>query len=126
MRSSAEVPRDAVVRTILELERACLDTEAALVERRWDGVDAALAHQHELTASLAELFAAAPETAPERDGQIAQRLRGILAYRDDQLQRLEAYRDDVATRLRSLGRLRAFSRAIGKHDPAAALLDGQY
>ena len=126
MPSSAEPPRDAVVRTIIALERSCLDADAALVDRRWDVIGAALTRQHELADQLAALFAAAPETAPARDARVAARLRGILRYRDDQLQRVEAYRDEVGRRLHAIGQLRALSRTVGRHDRTAALFDGQY
>jgi len=94
MHSSAEVALDAVVRAIIALERSCLDADAALVERRWDDVDAAFRAQAELTADLARLFDAAPETAPANDAKVAQRVSGVLAYRDDQLRRLRSYRDE--------------------------------
>jgi hypothetical protein len=123
--SSAEAPRDAVVRTIIELERSCLDADAALVERRWDAVNAALARQHELTGELAELFAAEPATAPARDARVEARLRGILRYRDDQLRRAEAYRDEIGRRLHAVGKLRALSRTVGRHEPSAAFYDTQ-
>jgi hypothetical protein len=112
--SSAETPREAVVRTILELERACLDADAALVERRWADVRAAFALQSTLTGELGALFAANPELAPAQDEKVARRILGVLRYRDDQLRRLTAYRDEVGRRLRAIGSVRALSRSIGK------------
>jgi hypothetical protein len=126
MPSSADAALDAVVQTIIALERSCLEADAALVERRWAGVDAAFAAQVDLTAQLARLFDTAPHTAPANDAKVARRVNGILAYRDDQLRRLQAYRDDVATRLSSIGKVNAFSRSFGKHAQAAHLLDAQY
>jgi len=123
---SAERPRDAVVRTILELERVCLAADAALVERRWPDVDAAFSAQAALTQRLARLFESAPEAAPASDEKVAERVRGILVYRDDQLRRLEAYRDEVAGRLSSIGKVNAFSRSFGKRAGPARILDGQY
>ncbi len=126
MPSSADAALDAVVETVIALERSCLAADAALVERRWPDVDAAFRAQIDLTARLAELFEAAPETAPANDAKVAQRIRGILAYRDDQLRRLSSYRDDVAVRLSSIGKVNAFARSFGKHAASARLLDGQY
>ncbi|HTD34632.1 MAG TPA: hypothetical protein VK665_13270 [Candidatus Elarobacter sp.] len=126
MPSSAEGPRAEVARTIVALERACLDADAALIERRWHDVDAAFGAQADLTAELGRLFAASPHLAPENDAKVAQRLRGVLAYRDDQLRRLEAYREEIATRLASIGKVNAFSRSLAKHTAAARLYDGQY
>ncbi|MBV9409845.1 MAG: hypothetical protein JO164_13540 [Candidatus Eremiobacteraeota bacterium] len=126
MPSSAEPARDTVVRTVIALERSCLDAESAFVERRWTDVDAAFERQAALTAQLAALFAASPETAPEQDAKVAQRVRGILAYREDQLRRMRAYRDDVGTRLDSIGKVNRFSRAIGRLQPTAHVLDEQY
>jgi hypothetical protein len=123
--SSAEAPRDAVVRAIIELERSCLDADAALVERRWDGVAAALARQGALSAELGRLFAAEPQTAPAHDARVAQRLRGVLTYREDQLARLQAYRDEMGRRLQAVGKLRALSRTVGRHAPAASFYDTQ-
>jgi hypothetical protein len=126
MLSSADAALDAVVQTIIALERSCLDADAALVEQRWTDAGAAFAVQHELTARLADLFETSPRTAPANDAKVARRIDGILAYRHDQLRRLQTYRDDVATRLSSIGKVNAFSRSFGKHAHTAHLLDGQY
>lgn len=126
MPSSAEGPRAEVARTIVALERACLEADAALIERRWQDVDAAFGAQADLTAELGRLFGASPQLAPANDAKVAQRLRGILAYRDDQLRRLEAYREEIATRLASIGKVNAFSRSLAKHTAGARLYDGQY
>ena len=126
MPSPADTARDAVVRTIIALERSCLDADSAIVERRWDDVGAALRAQGALTEHLAALFAADPDVAPDGDAKVAQRVRGILAYRDDQLRRLRAYHDEVGTRLHSIGRVNAFARSLGKHASSAQLLDAQY
>lgn len=115
-----------VARTIVALERACLEADAALVERRWPDVDAAFGAQAELTAELGRLFAATPELAPANDAKVAQRLRGVLAYRDDQLRRLDAYRDELATRLTSIGKVNAFARSLGKRAVTPRLYDAQY
>jgi hypothetical protein len=124
--SSAEAPRDAVVRAIISLERSCLDAESAFVERRWPDVAAAFDRQAALTGDLARLFDAAPESAPANDARVDRRLRGILAYRDDQLRRMRAYRGDVAARLDSIGKVNALSRSLGRRRAAAHVLDGQY
>jgi hypothetical protein len=124
--SPADAARDGVVRTIIALERSCLDADAAIVERRWDDVDAALRAQAALTEQLAALFAAAPHAAPDGDAKVAQRVRGILAFRDDQLRRLRAYHAEVGTRLNAIGRANAFARSLGKRVNSARLLDGQF
>lgn len=118
-------PRGAATAAIIALERSCLEAEAALMERRWADVDAVFAAQAVLTDELRELFAAAPEFAPANDEAIAQRVRGILAYRADQLRRLRAYHAEVEGRLRSIGKVRALSRSIGKRERAGALYDTQ-
>lgn len=122
----ADAARDDVVRTIIALERSCLDADAAIVERRWDDVGAAFRAQTALTGDLAALFEAAPHAAPDNDAKVAQRVRGIVAYRDDQLRRLQGYHAEVGTRLRSIGQVNAFARSLGKRANAARLLDGQY
>lgn len=116
----------AVARAIVALERACLAADAAFLERRWNDVHAALAAQGTLTEELRGLFETAPETAPARDAKVAQRLAGVLAFRGEQLRRMEAYRDEIGARLRSIGKVRAFSRSIGRRPNAARVLDGQY
>ncbi len=126
MPSPADTARDGVARTIVALERSCLEADAAIVERRWDDVTDALSAQAALTQELAALFGAAPHAAPDNDPKVAQRVRGILAYRDDQLRRLQAYHAEVGTRLHSIGRVNAFSRSLGKRANAARVLDGQY
>jgi hypothetical protein len=123
MPSSAEPALDAVVTTIIALERSCLAAESALAERNPNDVQVAFVEQMRLTAELARLFAAAPETAPANDAKVAQRLDGILAYRDGQLERLRTYRDTTVGRLESIGKVRAFSRSIGKYDRAGSLYD---
>lgn len=128
MPSSAEgdeAARQAVVETIIALERSCLGADAAIVERRWNDLDTVFADQQALTDRLAMLFAAAPDVSPEQDPRVMKRLRGVLSYRDDQLRRLRAYHDGVAERLRSLERMRRFSRSIGTRVVPARVLDAQ-
>jgi hypothetical protein len=125
MLSSADTARDAVVRAIIALERSCLAAENALTERRWPDVEAAFADQALLTSQLAALFAGSPETSPAGDEQVAQRIDGVLTYREGQLERLRAYHAEVATRLESIGKVRAFSRSIGTQDRSGALYDTQ-
>jgi hypothetical protein len=122
----SETAYEAVVRTIIELERVCLEADAALTERRWPDVQNSFDAQAELTGRLAGLFASAPETAPANDAKVAERVRGILGYRDQQLGRLEAYRDEISGRLSAIGKVNAFSRSFGKRGAAAQLLDAQY
>ncbi len=126
MQPSADAARDGVARTIVALERSCLDADAAIVERRWDDVGTAFRAQAALTDDLAALFAAAPLASPANDAKVAQRVRGIVAYRDDQLRRLQGYHAEVGTRLQSIGRVNAFARTLGKQVNSARLLDGQY
>src|ERR1700694_4739991 len=126
MPSSAEVTHDAVVSAVIALERSCLDADAALVERRWDDLEAACRVQTELTAELARMFEEAPQLAPANEPKVARRIHGIVAYREDQLRRLRAYRDETASRLNSIGKVNAFARSFGKRSGAAQLLDGQY
>ena len=128
MPSSAEdraAAQQAVVETIIALERSCLGADAAIVERRWNDLDTVFADQQALTDRLAVLFTAAPEAAPEQDARVMKRLRGVLTYRDDQLRRLRAYHEGVAERLRSIERMRRFSRSIGTHVVPARVLDAQ-
>ncbi|HYZ15042.1 MAG TPA: hypothetical protein VE591_01525 [Candidatus Acidoferrum sp.] len=123
--SSSGDPREVVVATILALERACLDADAALVERRWHDVTEALAVQRRLTAELGELFARTPQLSPAQDERVAKRLRGVLAFRDEQLRRLHALRDEIGRRLETIGRARAFSRSVGHPRTSAAFYDTQ-
>jgi hypothetical protein len=124
--SSAEAAREDVARTIVALERSCLDADAAIVERRWDDVGTAFRAQAALTEALAALFDGAPHAAPGNDPKVAQRVKGIVAYRDDQLRRLQGYHAEIGTRLQSIGRINAFARTLGKRANSARLLDGQY
>ncbi len=126
MPSSADAARDAVVRAIIALERSCLEAESAFVERRWPDVEVAFGRQAALTGDLGRLFAAAPETSPVHDPKVARRVRGIIAYRDDQLRRMRAYHDDVATRLRSIGKVNALARTIRRRTAGGHLVDGQF
>lgn len=121
---SADVAaHEAAAEVVIALERSCLEAEGALVERRWPDVERAFAVQAALTDALKRVFAAAPQTAPENDDKVARRMRGILAYRDDQLRRLRAYHAEIEERLRSIGKVRAFSRSIGKRERAGEMYD---
>jgi len=82
--------------------------------------------QRRLTDELAALFAAVPDVAPAADAKVAQRLRGVYAYREDQLRRLQAYRDNLAERLQSIGKMRRLSRAVGKRPPTAHVVNSTY
>ncbi|HEY4440326.1 MAG TPA: hypothetical protein VGN14_07695 [Candidatus Elarobacter sp.] len=125
MPSSADAEREAVATVLIAIERSCLDAEAAFVERRWADVSTCLGRQETLTVELRELFARAPHIAPERDDKVAQRVRGIIAYRDDQLRRMTAYNADIGSRLESIGKMRRFSRAIGS-GARPTFFDGQH
>ena len=125
MHSSADTGGAAVADVILALERSCLDAESAFVERRWDDVERAFGAQSTLTGELGRLFAVDPETSPERDAKVEQRVRGILAYRDDQLQRMRAYHAEVESRLTSIGKVRALSRSIGSGERSGFLYDSR-
>jgi hypothetical protein len=126
MPSSAEPARSVVVRTIIALERACLEAEEALVERRWRDVRKAFAAQRKLTDELTALFAAAPDVAPAADAKVAQRLRGVYAYRQEQMGRLESYRNSVGERLRTIGKMRELSRAVGKRPTTSHVVNDHY
>jgi hypothetical protein len=119
-------PRVEIVEAILALERSCLAADAALVERRWRDLTAAFREQARLTARLADLFATSPECSPERDPRVRKRLHGVFVYREDQLRRLRAYRDEVGSRLRTIGKMRAFSRAVGTAPVPARILNAQH
>ncbi len=125
MPSSADEARSAVAHAIVALERSCLDADAALVERRWPDVRAAFGCQVALTSELARLFAETPAISPANDEKVAHRVRGIYVYREDQLRRLRAYRDDVLERLTTIGKMKAFSRSIGRRVNRMGI-DGQY
>lgn len=126
MPPSAESAREAIVRTIIALERASLDADAALVDRRWSDVEAAFAVQARLTAELEVLFEAAPEFAPACDGKVARRIGGIVAFRADQLRRLRALRDDASARLKAIAQVNAFAKSFGPRRQAPHVLDAQY
>ena len=124
--SSADAARAAVARAIVALERACLDADAAFVERRWPDVRSAFHRQSALTGELARIFSEAPDVAPDRDEKVARRMRGVFTFREDQLRRMRAYRDEVGERLRAIGKINAFSRTIGRRVSRIGVVDGQY
>ncbi len=124
--SSADAARAAVARTIVALERACLDADAAFVERRWPEVRSAFQTQAALTAELERMFGESPDMAPAQDAKVARRVQGVYAYREDQLRRMRAYRDAVAERLRAIGKMKAFSRAIGRRVSRIGAVDGRF
>ncbi len=126
MPSSADAARAAVARTIVALERACLDADAAFVERRWPDVQSALRAQVTLTAELGRLFADEPDVAPPQDAKVARRVQGVYAYREEQLRRMRAYRDDVRERLHTIGKINALSRSIGRRVQRMGVVDGQF
>ena len=111
------------MRVILALERSCLDADRALAEQRWDAMGAALAGQRALTEELAALFAAAPELSPQNDARVGGRVRGVLAFRDEQLRRLRNYNEDIGKRLRAGAKLRAMSRSLGRRDRTGNFYD---
>jgi hypothetical protein len=114
-----------IVDAILAFERSCLEADAALVERRWSDFGAALGAQSALTDQLAALFEAIPEHAPANDPRVGKRLQGVFAYREDQLRRLQAYHEQVGERLRTIAKMRSFSRTIGSAPVAARILNAE-
>ena len=121
----AETPREEVIGTVIALERACLDADAALTEHRWNDVERAFAEQTRLTDALRLLFTETPELAPLRDARVAKRLRGVLRYREDQLRRLQAYRDELARRLSSVGKMRRLAQTMRRSAARASYVDNR-
>lgn len=114
-----------IVEAILAFERSCLEADAALVERRWTDFGAALSAQSALTDQLAALFEATPERAPANDPRVRKRLEGVFAYREDQLRRLQAYHEHIGQRLRTIAKVRSFSRTIGAPPVPARIVNAE-
>lgn len=109
---------EAVDLTVRELERLCANLERALVRRRWDELERAIADSRRVTHALHNAMdEAKPARSADFDESIFRRLRHIHAIRQNQMARLQQYHDAVGERLQLMARWKAALRSMS---PAAA------
>lgn len=107
-----------------ELERSCVEAEAALREQRWRECDVMWSRQRRLTHELEVALRDLPMGTPERRAAFA-RIDRIAKYRDNQVRRLRAFQAATAKRLATLERFRRMSKSVGEV-PKARLIDSSF
>jgi nitrogen-specific signal transduction histidine kinase len=101
---------------IEQLEELCSEAERVLVARDWDALMSTLADQRRIIQALTNMVAAtAGQRTEEFDRAANKRVRRILAFRENQLKRLETFRDSVRGRLQLISK----AKQVGRYHTAA-------
>lgn len=102
-----------------ELECLCGSLERALMRRRWDDLEMAIADSRRVTHALQNaMHEAVAARTPEFDENVFARLRQVGAIRQNQMARLQQYQNAVGERLRLMSRWKAALRSMAGRPPA--------
>lgn len=109
----------AVDTALREMETLCGRAERALMMRRWEDLDAAIADARRATHALLN---AMDEAKPARDRSfdedVMRRVRYVHAIRENQMTRLQQYHDAVSQRLQLVARWKSSLRALAQRTGA--------
>lgn len=118
----------AVESTLRELETLCGRLERALMTRRWEDIETAIADSRRVTHALQNAMDDAVSVRDAAfDKQIMHRLYYVRAIRQNQMTRLQQYRDAVGERLQLIARWKAAVKSMGKGKaakPRLSAVDG--
>jgi len=110
----ARAALEAVAKEIKELERLCIEIDAAVVDEDWPRLNAAIADSRRVTHAMENAMA---EAKPYRDATFDKaafaRLQQIYSYRQERMKVVEEIHNDIGDRLRSLSRWKGYARSIG-------------
>ena len=126
--SAGQTALELIARDINELERLCLEIDAAITERDWKRLGAALADSRRVTHSVENAMDdAMPYRTEEFDTAVFARLRQIYAYREERMVTLQGVHDDIGDRLRQLSRWKGYARSIagGERRTTSRLFDSR-
>jgi len=105
---------EAVAKEIKELERLCIEIDAAVVAEDWARLNAAIADSRRVTHGLENAMA---EAKPYRDASFDKaafaRLQQIYSYRQERMKAVEETHHEIGERLRALSRWKGYARSIG-------------
>jgi hypothetical protein len=116
----------AIQTELAALEALCGQLERALMTRRWDALEAAIADSRRITHALQNAMDAAAEVrTKEFDDAIFARLRYVYAIRENQMARLQHYHSAVGERLQVVTRWKQALKTLGarRSTPRLASLD---
>lgn len=103
---------------VRELERLCGILERALMRRRWDALESAIADSRRIMHAFQNAMDDAKVVRNEEfDRAIFRRLREIQAIRQNQMARLQQYHDAVGDRLRLTARWKSALRSMSAATP---------
>ena len=106
-----------IASAIAELERLCLEIDAALSSRNWNRLNAAIADSRRVTHEVENAFGeAAAYRTPGFDEVAFARLQQIFSYRDERLASLQAIHDEIGQRLKQLSLWKTYARSFGSKD----------
>ena len=104
----------AVQTELAALETLCGQLERALMSRRWDLLETAIADSRRITHALQNAMdAAATVRTREFDDAVFARLRYVHAIRENQMARLQHYHTAVGERLQLLSRWKQALKSLG-------------
>lgn len=119
---------DAVEAALRQLETLCGRLERALMLRKWDELEQAIADSRRFTHALQNAMDDA-RSARDRafDERVARRLYYIHAIRQNQMERLQHYHDEVGQRLHLMSRWKSALKTLSQRATApvrAGAIDG--
>jgi hypothetical protein len=120
--------RDALLASVeaalRELERLCGRIERALMRRRWDELNDAIADSRRVMHALQNAMDEANAVRyQEFDDEVGRRLRAVQAIRQNQMSRLQQYHDAVGERLRLISRWKSALRTFTTRSPGGSSLN---
>ena len=119
---SREALLAAVDTALREMETLCGRAERALMLRRWEDLDAAIADARRATHALLN---AMDDAEPVRDRSfdegVMRRMRYVHAIRENQMTRLQQYHDAVSQRLQLVARWKSSLRTLAQRTAARSI-----
>lgn len=116
MQPSADQSRAAlehIAAAINELERLCLEINAAIDARDWARLSAAISDSRRVTHEVENAMGeGAAFRTPDFDKAAFERLQQVFSYRADRLDTLQKIHDEIGDRLKQLSLWKTYARAI--------------
>jgi hypothetical protein len=110
----SRIALEHIASAIAELERLCLEIDAALESRDWPRLATAISDSrrvmHEVENAMGD---AAAFRTPDFDKAAFERLQQIFSYRAERLESLQSVHDEIGERLKQLSLWKTYARAIG-------------
>jgi hypothetical protein len=118
---SADPAREAletIAVAINELERLCLEIDAAIAAQDWPRLSTAIADSRRVMHAVENAMAeGAAFRTPDFDKAAFERLQQVFSYRQERLDSLQAIHEEIGERLKKLSLWKTYARAITPKEP---------